>query len=151
MFGNVPFAELGVKGATERKGTHTGHFELAPVHRMMMHRLSSPGLNRSSASSGLDRRSVAPLPSSDADSGHDQPYQDKKDGAAQQAEGDGSEAARLNAKKNWKKLSEAYKTASSAVRASTCVLSAGSEDAVVFRMLCDKARVGNLAAWQLTC
>ena len=33
-----------MKGATEQRGTHTGHFELAPVHKMFMHRLSSPGL-----------------------------------------------------------------------------------------------------------
>lgn len=44
-------AEMGVRGATEQRGTHTGHFELEPVHKMFMRRMSSPGLAPGTAES----------------------------------------------------------------------------------------------------
>ena len=42
-------AEVGVRGATTYTGTHSGHFQLNPVHRMsptqraLLKRLNSPG------------------------------------------------------------------------------------------------------------
>lgn len=51
-----------MRGATEQRGTHTGHYELAPVHKMFMHRASSSSLGRTS-SSALGRLGSPGLPS----------------------------------------------------------------------------------------
>ncbi len=117
------WAEVGVKGATEHRGTHTGHFELAPVHKMFMHRLSSPGLGTPDAggspATSLKRRSSELSAGAPAAAVASRPAHtfSVEQGSAPPAEGDGD--AKSGAALRWKGVASAFQAASTAVQ--TCL------------------------------
>ncbi|BDA42899.1 probable CSC1-like protein ERD4 at C-terminar half [Coccomyxa sp. Obi] len=111
--GDRPDPELGVRGATEHRGTHTGHFELEPVHKMFMRRLSSPGLrpvaeesprtslNRSSSKASAPGASGRPVEAFSVEQGP--------------SAGEGGRTnPGITAAARWKGLATAFQTASTA-------------------------------------
>lgn len=110
------YAELGVNGATEHKGTSVGQYELEPVHKMMLKGFGSPRLDRVSGASGISRLS----PPAGAAARHQEAKpiagQDGQKAAGEQEGAGEAGSERPSAKMRWKKLGEAFNTASTAVR-----------------------------------
>lgn len=133
-----------MKGATEQRGTHTGHFELAPVHKMFMHRLSSPGLGTpdmhrlsspglgtpdtasATTAASLNRRSSEASAAGSSAGAAGRPALAHAFGVEQgtppAAGGPDGAKSGVGAASRWKGVASAFQTASTAVRTFSCFL-----------------------------